>query len=88
MSMEQEEIQTIVARLQDECEKLNARIDGNSARIDTISAATRELAMKPPPELGKGISALIGVSITIALASLAATLTTVGLLLSHVLGGH
>lgn len=78
----------MLERLQDECEKINTRLDSNSGRIDTISAATRELAMRPPPELGKGITALIGVSISIALASLAATLTTVGLLLSHVLGGH
>lgn len=86
--MEQEEMQVMLERLQDECEKINARLDGNSARIDTISAATRELAMRPPPELGKGIAALIGVSITVALASLAATLTTISLLLSHVLGGR
>lgn len=75
-----------MTRISESLERVYERLDANSDRIDQISASLRELAMRPPPEIGKGITALISIAITVALASLAATLTTISLLLTHILG--
>lgn len=83
-----EEVQALIEKLRGEHDQINQRIDVNGQRIDAISASLREVVMRPPPDLSKGVQSMIALSITISLASFASTLTMMGLLITHVIGGH